>query len=204
MTETAYTLAQLCNLIYDQAEGWDDYWSLDDVVIARSGNTLVLRGSVTTEDWLRDGDAMPVWHSRLGFVHRGFVTGMDDVYAEVKDKVQAGFTITGHSLGGARARILAALFAVNGMPPAKVVTFGSPKPAFINLRRIFEKSPIEHISYRFGRDVVPTLPPIGDFVHTEEWIALEGHSAPENLEPLRDHSMDLYCKALTPLATPKP
>lgn len=203
MTETAYTLAQLCNLIYDQTEGWDDYWSLNDVVIARSGNTLVLRGSVTTEDWLRDGDAVPIWHAQLGFVHRGFLTGMDEVYAEVKNKVQPGFAITGHSLGGARARILAALFAVNGMPPARVVTFGSPKPAFINLRRIFEKSPIEHISYRNRNDVVPMLPPLSDFVHTESWTAVDAAPAINNLEPLRDHSMELYCKALTP-ATSKP
>lgn len=195
MSESAATLAQLCNLIYLQVEGWDDYWVRDDVVIARSGNTLVLRGSVTANDWMRDADDVPEYHKQLGWCHKGFLTGMDDVFAEVRNSVAPGVNITGHSLGGARARLLAGLFAVNGIQVGTLCVFGSPKPAAQRLVELIQASGMQHVSYRNNADIVPTLPPFG-FVHTEEWTLLKSDPAVTNFASLRDHSMDLYCAAL--------
>ena len=201
----AHDLAALCQSLYAGDTGFANIWTFDDVVVghARVGDVdvLVLRGSVTAGDWLRDFEAMPVWHDKLGFVHAGFVAGMDDVFAEVLPFCQgAKVAITGHSLGGARARILAAMFAVNGLAVDQLCVFGSPKPAFVNLARIIQKSGMTHASYRNRRDVVPTVPltiaPFFDFVHTDDWTPCDAAPEASNLEPLRDHSCALYVEAL--------
>lgn len=197
------TLATLCNDIYESLDGFDHSWSVHDVIVGikvvDGVNVIVLRGSVTTEDWLRDGNAIPVWHSGLGFVHAGFAQGLDDVFSEVCKVIGVGpIAITGHSLGGSRARLLAGLFAVNKIPVEQLCVFGSPKPAFINLKRIIEKSGMLHFSYRNRRDCVPTVPAFLPFwEHTEYWTAVDAAPAEDDLEPLRDHSCALYVKALT-------
>lgn len=210
MDITPLMLAQASKEIYSApASAYHNYWETDSVVIGHEcvGDTsfLTLRGSLTTEDWLRDAEAIPEWHSQLGFVHSGFLQGMDEVFANVRKVVQPNVVITGHSLGGARARILAALFAVNNQHIAgtslEVCTFGSPKPGFINLARIIQKSGMKHTSYRNRNDIVPTLPFILPWEHTEPWIALDAAPEDSDLEPLRDHSCDLYIKASASLPT---
>lgn len=165
-------------------------------------NILVLRGSATVEDWVRNFVAIPVWDSDLGFCEAGFLIGIDDVVTSVHNDIKPGMTISGHSLGGAHARLLAGKFAKMGIPVSFLCTFGSPKPAFINLARIIQKSGMLHTSYRNRNDCVPTLPltiePCFDFVHTESWLCLNSAPEVDNLEALRDHAIDLYCKGLAP------
>jgi hypothetical protein len=199
MTITKLMMAEACANLYAQATGWDHYWELDDVVVAHQRiddtDLVILRGSITAGDWVRDALAIPVWHDQLGFVHAGFMAGMDDVFAEVRKVVGPKVVITGHSLGGARARILAALFAVNGLPAGVLHTFGSPKPGFKNLARILQKSGWTHSSDRNRNDIVPTLPMILDWQHTEPWTPVSAAPAQDDLEPLRDHSIALYVQA---------
>lgn len=163
-----------------------------------TGSTIVCRGSQTADDWLRDFAAAPIW-TPLGFVHAGMWAGMDELFEAVKE-VQAP-TITGHSLGGAHARLLAGLFVLAGLPITALVTFASPRPAFPNLKRVIEKAGIPHRNYRFSRDPVPLVPfplPIMPWSHTEEnWVELSGTTAPENVDPLRDHSISNYEAALS-------
>jgi fermentation-respiration switch protein FrsA (DUF1100 family) len=202
---TPLQCAQQSARIYSDPTGWLHYWTFDDVVVGHvqvdGADVLALRGSVTIEDWMRDAAAIPVWHDKLGFVDAGFLAGMDDVFAEVRAAVGPKLTITGHSLGGARARILAGLFACAGIAVEQLTVFGSPKPAFANLARVIKKSGMLHASYRFFNDIVPTVPftiaPCFDFVHTEDWIALAGHSGQSDLGPLRDHSVINYIDALS-------
>jgi hypothetical protein len=197
--------------IYTDATGWAHYWSTDDVVVGHKEydnfDLLSLRGTACIEDVIRDiMAALPAWHDQLGFVAGGFMTGLDDVFAETRAVVglNAGkpLYITGHSLGGARARLLAGLYVVNRLNIAGVTVFGSPKPAFANLGRIFQKARIVHDSYRFYNDGGPLLPltfePCFDFVHTEAWTPLVGHSPAGDLGPLRDHAIANYIVALTP------
>jgi len=199
MIVTPLLLAQLSNAIYDSFDGFDQHWSIDDVVIARKrvGDTdvLVLRGSLTAEDWLRDAEAVPVLHPQLGLVHSGFLAGMDEVFAAVRGTGRK-VAITGHSLGGARARILAGLFTCAGLPVETLCVFGSPKPGFAQLARIIQQSGMAHTSYRNREDIVPTLPGVLDWQHTEPWIALDAAPADDCLESLRDHSCGLYAEAL--------
>lgn len=202
----AIQFAQLSAAIYAGA-GFDRVWTLDDVVVGlkrvNETDVLALRGSLTAEDWVRDLEAIPEWHPGLGFVHSGFIAGMDDVFAAVRGVVGPKVAITGHSLGGARARLLAGLFAINQMPVDQLCVFGSPKPAFTNLARVIAKARMQHTSYRNRNDVVPTLPltiePLLDFVHTEAWTPVSAAPASDDLQALRDHSMALYVQALTPV-----
>jgi len=199
-------LAVLSGQMYSDSTNWANFWEKDDVVaghLQEDGfDIIVLRGSLTAEDWVRDATAIPVWHPELGHVHAGFMTGMEDVYSEISQVLKNKTIITGHSLGGARARLLAGLFAIRrpGIC-SQVITFGSPKPAFVNLARIIEKSGMGHFSYRNRNDVVPTLPlsvfPFLDFVHTEQWLVLNESPENSNMEALRDHSISLYIKALS-------
>jgi hypothetical protein len=208
-------LATLCGNLYDpvSADVFTKVLTINDVVIGfatiAGQDVAVLRGTDADhiEDWLRDFKAYPEFDKELGYCHSGFLEGMDDVFEAIRNSVTNPI-ITGHSLGGARARILAGKFAYHNIPYDHVCVFGSPKPAFINLSRILEKSGSPHISYRNRNDIVPTvpltLPPFLDFVHTESWRMTNAAPAIDNLEPVRDHACELYiagCKQLETTCT---
>src|SRR5438270_6715240 len=115
---------------------WDQAWAREGVQVGlrHVGDTDVIafRGSVDAQDWLRDFQGWPTLHPRLGYCHSGFLQGMDTVAEELGMAVayQARpFILTGHSLGAARALLVAGLFvAQKKMLPSAVVTFGTPKP----------------------------------------------------------------------------
>jgi hypothetical protein len=96
---------------------------------------VLLRGSLKFEDWVRDlmAIANPFTHSQLGPVHPGFLLGMPEAWAEIKAKSKGPFAIAGHSLGAARAAILAGLMSIEGLRPSKMFLFGSPKAGFAPL-----------------------------------------------------------------------
>lgn len=177
---------------------------------------ITLRGSDSPLDWLRDFEAAPVLDPQLGYVHSGFLQGMRALFGALQKQLPSGakVAITGHSLGGARARILAALFIVNGYDVYQLVTFGSPKPAFANLARIIQKGAdvaahggaiamvSEHISYRNRSDPVVTVPfNIADmeWEHTEPYKAVSAAPAAYDLQVLRDHHIGLYLQGVTAL-----
>jgi hypothetical protein len=205
--------AKMCQRIYLTDEGWTHYWELGDIVcghqLTGGVDYLVFRGSVTLVDWMRDINALAVWHPKLGFVHAGFAQGLDSLYAVIAPLMGRNIVILGHSLGAARACDVAGLFAYDAAaagvacPVKMLCTFGQPKPGFANLARIITKSGMTHVSYRNRNDPVPLVPlsfwPFLDYVHTEAWIALDAAPAIDNLEPLRDHHINLYIQGLTPV-----
>lgn len=162
---------------------------------------LVLRGSLTAEDWIRCLDTTPVFHEKLGWCHAGFISGLNDVFKAVQNCTGGEpVSFTGHSLGGARARLLAGLFIVNGLPVKNLVTFGSPKPAFNTLKEIIDNSNIYHVSFRNNEDIVPTLPetlpPVFDYVHPDIYQVIDAGQG-EGIEGyVKDHGIDLYIKGL--------
>jgi len=199
-----HILAQLCADIYDapDAHPWLNYWTKDDVVVGhiRIGDVdvLVLRGSVTAIDWMRDCEAWPGKHPQLGYVHSGFMSGMDDVFAETRAVVGTNLVITGHSLGGARARLLAALYVANNLPVQQVTVFGSPRPGFLQVSTLIRRVPI-HTSYRNRNDPVPLVPTIfPEWQHPEPWIQVDSPLADDVLEGAHGHAIHLYVKALAP------
>lgn len=201
---TPLVLAQLCADIYDDSKrpSWSNYWETDNVHVSHtvSGDTdiLVLRGSVTAEDWMRDAEAFPQWHTGLGFLHSGFAACMDNVLAETQSALKGKeLVVTGHSLGGARAKILAGLRVIAGLPISQVTAFGSPHPGFANLSRVIQKSGMIHTSYRNRNDPVPLVPGLLPFwSHSEPWKKVDVAPAINAFDPLRDHSISLYCAGL--------
>lgn len=189
-------LAQICAKLYDAANPETIGGVSFSITKLENAIVLAFRGSDNIPDWMRDFDAVPVWDDQLGFVHQGFFMGVRETYTAIKPRLfGAPLYIIGHSLGGGHARDVAALCAVDGIKVKRLVTFGSPRPGFANLARIIQKSGMEHVSYRNRNDPVPLVPfplPLMDWQHPEDWTAVDVAPAATDLEPLRDHHIELY------------
>jgi pimeloyl-ACP methyl ester carboxylesterase len=132
-------------------------------------DVVVFRGSKTLEDWLRDVQARAT-PSRIGHVHSGFYAGMEHMWADLRPLLSQPAIVTGHSLGAARAAVLAALMTVDGAPLVARVVFGEPKPGLLDFAKLI--TGIAGRSYRNGddthHDLVTDLPlsfPPTQFVH---------------------------------------
>jgi hypothetical protein len=156
-------------------------------------------------------------------VHSGFDVTAQALYADMKPYLKPGYTtyVTGHSLGGAIAVLLAIYMIEDGNKVARVVTFGQPKFTtsaavgrldFLALTRVVDEN-----------DMVPMLPPVtthdkthGTYEHVgPEVILLEGpnfvflpdHDAARlsvdefwrsvSFASLDDHHMDNYLHRLS-------
>lgn len=207
MIVSATALAQVCADAYaDAPSGFDHVWEFAGTHVAHrklpNAEVVVFRGSLDAVDWMRDAEAIPLWDPRLGFVHGGFMVGLNDALVAVNllSTPPGALVLTGHSLGGARARLLAALLAYSGTPAAQVTVFGSPRPGFANVRRVLEKSGTELASFRNRNDPVPLVPYAGGlYEHTDQWVPLDAPSPPGNFGPLRDHHIARYQEGLAKL-----
>lgn len=164
---------------------------------------VVLRGSVTGLDWIRDLRALAI-RTRIGHVHNGFHAGMEHVWRDLRPLINQPCIVTGHSLGAARAAILTALMVVDGMPPIARVVFGEPKPGMIDLAEILKAVPGR--SYRNGGDLhhdlvcdVPlSFPPL-QYVHPTPVIPVCCRPHGEEFEEqgiFAWHHIELYETAL--------
>ena len=134
-------IASLCNGLYDYPGAapidWDHCeqpdedngicWGLKRLAAI---DVVVLRGSTTPQDWVRDFEAVadPFTHFALGPVHPGFLAGMESAYRAMKPHLRADVMICGHSLGAARAAVLTGLMVHDGRAPRARVVFGEPRP----------------------------------------------------------------------------
>lgn len=201
------------DVIWDHVDVGDDdgvYWALKRLP---GYDVVVLRGSVTARDWLRDFMAIanPLESSLIGPVHPGFMLGMVHVATEILPLLRQPLVITGHSLGAGRAAVLTALMVAGGVPPpvARVV-FGEPKPGFVRLARLIEKVPGR--SYRNGddrhHDLVTDVPfsfPPQQYVHPTPVIEVcerPGNGLFDQLGVFAWHDSMLYLRALRALAAP--
>ena len=111
--------ARLCKEIYADSEPWDVRKDTAGVSwgIRRAGTRayVVFRGSYTLFDWLEDATAFDprhlFSHNILGSLWAGFFLGLPETWDEIKPLVSDAneIVVTGHSLGAARATIIAAL-----------------------------------------------------------------------------------------------
>ncbi len=147
--------ARLCQQVYTTAL---HRVTIGSVVFAVVGDVIVFRGSATERDWLLDFEAFPIAVPGLGKVERGFAKDMEAVCKWVIRHGPACPVITGHSLGGAHAAILAGLMSAGGKKWDQLVTFGSPRPGFRQLRSVIRQSGRPVTAYRNGADIVPTVP----------------------------------------------
>lgn len=190
-------------VIFD--EGKDDgiCWG---IVQEDDCDVIVLRGSYTNEDWLRDAMARPYMSRRMGPVHHGFYLGMDNAWTDMKKhlRMDAKYVITGHSLGAARAALLTGIMLDDAWPIEARIVFGEPKPGFSTLAEFIRGIPAR--SYRNGisdaHDLVTDLPftiaALGlDYVHP---VPLTLVSAPPPVDDVTGlfawHHSSLYVEAL--------
>src|ERR1035437_1552712 len=99
-------MAQMCADAYaDAPVGFDHVWewSGTHAVHKKIDDTdvVIFRGSLDAQDWMRDTEAVPFWDYRLGFVHPGFMCGMNDAVAAVAVALGPRIAVAGHRLGGA-------------------------------------------------------------------------------------------------------
>lgn len=210
---TDLELAQACADSYNPDTTWWRMSYRDELWVALrqlpGGTAVVFRGSEVARDWLRDFRGLPWIHPALGPCHGGFLEDMDDAGAWVATSLPEGpVAITGHSLGAARALILAGLLTAAGSRRiVRVATFGTPKPGFQQLSDIIMKGGYPVTCYRNGPDPVAEVPftvaPMFPYVKPVADTPL--HVAPaEAWDRMNWHHEQLYLAGLKGLAEAAP
>ena len=214
MPITDRDVAELCLGIYPEhfsLTAWDHFddgsdpdgvcWGVKHV---DNASIIVLRGTVTLGDWLRNFQAWvdPIHHDKIGPVHSGFYSGMRTVQREITTKVPSGpLIICGHSLGAARAVILSALLTRDGRVPIARICFGEPRAGFAKLGEIL--TPIkQQRSYRNRNatdhdeitDLPFFLPPLFAYQHPTDLTDLTVEPMPHVPSIFQFHVPELYAR----------
>lgn len=151
-------------------------WDSKCVVVA-------FRGTQEYPDWITNLNTLSK-RQPYGKLHRGFYRGFEGVRKQLLEALQAGMTpakklwVTGHSLGGALATVMAA--EMQGMLPITGVhTFGQPRVVNEDAQAFLRT----HYAGRFVRfvnagDPVTTLPPHFEHVGSLIWFDATGALKP--------------------------
>jgi hypothetical protein len=122
-------------------------------------HTIAVRGTVDQTNWSLDEDTRGISDAKAHiFVHEGFDEVARTIYADLKPHLKPGYEIylTGHSLGGAVAGLLAIYLHEDGYKIGAVVTFGQPK--FTNEAGVAEYGHLPVVRVVDQNDVVAMLP----------------------------------------------
>ena len=186
---TDNSLASLCRLAYTDTP---------DIVVADAkvrvfetpGCTVfAFRGTDPdcVADWLADIDSDAVEAPGLGSVHRGFYRDALAVWGPLSQRVRGPFVLTGHSKGAAEAAVVAALLTLNGKPPARLTTFGMPRPG--TLAGTLDTVPGS--DYAHAGDPVPEVPTW--LPHPRKMTVIGSAS----IDLLSNHSINSYISGVT-------
>ena len=181
----------------------DIYPHEDDVLIDRSidGYTiLAIEGTKEKTDWLTNIKFL----LKSDDCHRGFKNNSYRSLSklvcdyEALDKKRK-LIITGHSLGGATATLIADLIYPNNQNIA-LITAGSPRPGGRKLKERLKN--VEHLRFVYGDDIVPKTPPwVCGSVHTHQPIPLEDAND-TRFDGVADHNMGSYYDAAVKFFNP--
>jgi hypothetical protein len=139
------------------------------------GAVVSFRGSVTDVNWIRNFDFTPVypWPSSPDVgIHAGFWATYAELRAGIRGATATALDrsrdcriwLTGHSLGGALAAIMAVDVHLHPLrsrhcskPSISLVSFGSPRPAGLRFAELYSTLPIP--TWRIARadDAVPLI-----------------------------------------------
>lgn len=131
---------------------------------------IAVRGTSNLENALIDLNYTLQEDNHTGiYLHTGFLQSAANLYREIKPKIGDDYTVhlTGHSLGGAVALILAMHLYVDGYQVGDVVTFGQPKVTNRSGASKFKDLNVVRIVTE--HDLVPIVPPfdISDILNTK-------------------------------------
>lgn len=179
---TDHDLAALCAASYTRAT-----WTAGDMAALQSGAAIAVRGTRPDclADWCRDLDLLPEIDPLFGPVHAGFLGGAQLLYPALRPHLTAETVLTGHSLGGAVACLLAALALADGIAVAALVTFGAPRVGGPRLVRYLAGLDVRQ--YRDGDDPVTEVP--AGYQHVRLPLIEVGHPV---LVAVEDHFVAEY------------
>jgi hypothetical protein len=136
------------------------------IVLEFGGNILIAFAGtdpISLANWISDFDIKPT----DGGAAEGFDTAMRAVEFDILSRLPPGgqVLVTGHSLGGALAVLLADQLSTMGKSVTAVYTFGMPRPGRRAFAERYNGGPLGKRTYRFvyGDDIVPTVAPSEPF-----------------------------------------
>jgi hypothetical protein len=140
---------------------------------------IAVRGTASGKDFILDGKffntASPEVLNNVGSVHQGFLQSFEYLWKTVyeycknhglNDREPKRIFLTGHSLGGAVATLLAcALHKEFGDNPITLYTYASPRVGDMDFARHWNVV-LPHMRHVLNTDLVPAIPPRAfEFLH---------------------------------------
>lgn len=187
--------ARLAARAYDDAISPDMHAGSTEIYLTEYAGRHVLtwRGSTDRADWFADLTAWPAYDPELGCrVHGGFLSCARAAAPDLRrwlDRNREPVILCGHSKGAAEATIAAAMMCAWGMPPAALVTFGSPRCGFSGLRKALTGVRIDR--YVNAGDPVTGVPFVFGWQPVSPAIRIGRRGW-----PARSHLIESYIQAL--------
>ena len=203
MPHTISSLAEYAQLIYgnqSSSNTFSDastgaycamYWN-----VVHNEQVFAMRGTDDVRDALVDIMRWPTPGHGPYKLHAGFMLQANSLMQYVANNIASGPTcrpiyMTGHSLGGALATIIASVLApLHPTREVYAVTFGAPRVGNANYKRYCDSIPNLHIMrVTHTCDIIPRIPTFG-YVHVG--VAVQIKPVKFTLNPFSHHRMSTY------------